>query len=289
MQKPVISIIGYGRLGQHLTHWLLRSGYTIGGIFNRSTLPMHPDVFQARHQGIRPETAEELGDLTLICVPDNQIRSVANHLSTLDLSHKRIIHTSGALGSDVLSTLRDRGAYTASMHPLQTFGPLGTTNPFKGIYVSLEGDWFCIEHLLELVKALGATPHQTDIKGKTILHLACVWASNYVHLLLHAATAVGQEGGLAPQKTLTLLKPILEQTLQNALSLGPLQALTGPASRGDLSTLQHHLELLQDPQWKSLYTELALFAADLAVQRGSLGAHQYQHLRASLHPSPEEP
>lgn len=289
MEKPVISIIGFGRLGQHLCHWLLRAGYTIEGIFNRSTLPMHPDVFQAHHQGSFPETADQLGDLTLLCVPDDQIRVVADRLQALEVRNKRIVHTSGALSSEVLSLLRDRGAFTASMHPLQTFGPLGNVQPFKGIPVSLEGDWFCIEHLLELVKALGATPYQTDAKGKAALHLACTWASNYVHLLLHAATVVGEQGGLAPQKTLTLLKPLLEQTLQNAQMLGPLEALTGPASRGDLTTLRQHLDQLQDPILKSLYTELALRAADLSLQRGTLASAQHLLLHETLQPSPEEP
>jgi predicted short-subunit dehydrogenase-like oxidoreductase (DUF2520 family) len=45
-----------------------------------------------------------------------------------------------------------------------------------------------------------------------------------------------------------LLKPLIRETIDKALALGPIQAQTGPAKRGDLEILDKHLEILQSDE-----------------------------------------
>lgn len=271
MNKPAVSIVGYGRLGQNLCRWLLHAGYKLEGVFNRSTMPMHPELFQARTQGTFPAARRELGDMLLICVKDDAIVDVARRLEGLPLEGLAVVHTSGAIPAEAMGFLRDHGAHVASMHPLQTFGGLSKKSPFRGISASLEGDRPAIDTITQMVRDLGATPLLTDATGKALMHLACVWASNYVHVLLDAAVSVGRVAGVSPAQTMAALQPLLLQTVANAVEQGSEQSLTGPASRGDVGTVLHHLRLMDSrPELQTLYRSLAEAAASIAVRRGSL-------------------
>lgn len=288
MTKPSVTIIGYGRLGQHLLRWLLKAGYPIAGIFNRSTMPMNPEMFQAKYMGEFPESPDQLGDLTILSVSDSAIPSVVSRLYGMQIEGKCIVHASGALPSSILADLRDHGAHVGSFHPLQTFGPVGKKNPFKDVSISLEGDWKCIEMLLEMSRNLGATPHQTDAKGKALLHLSCVWVSNYMHLLFHAAQQVAGSGQLSGSQVQRMLQPIIQQTIENATDMGPMTALTGPASRGDTESAMKHLDLMKSSaDLSALYKSLAISAATMAHDRGTLDDASFNQFVKTLTDGPE--
>lgn len=288
MTKPSVTIIGYGRLGQHLLRWLLKAGYPVTGVFNRSTLPMNPELFQAKYMGEFPESPDQLGDLSILSVSDSAIPSVVSRLYGMQIEGKCIVHASGALPSSILADLRDHGAHVGSFHPLQTFGPVGKKNPFKDVSISLEGDWKCIELLLDLCRNLGGQPHQTDAKGKALLHLACVWVSNYMHVLFHAAQQVSSTGQMSTAQVQKMLAPLIQQTIENANEMGPVAALTGPASRGDIESVHRHTELMRGPgEMAELYKSLAKSAASMALERGSLDQESYEQFVKSLNDGPE--
>ena len=55
--------------------------------------------------------------------------------------------------------------------------------------------------------------------------------------------------------------PILQQTLANYGRMGAAESFSGPIARGDVATVQKHLEVLQSvPQARDVYLALA-FAA----------------------------
>ncbi|MEM9987176.1 MAG: DUF2520 domain-containing protein, partial [Bacteroidota bacterium] len=57
---------------------------------------------------------------------------------------------------------------------------------------------------------------------------------------------------------LSVLHPLLQEQLRRVIELGPQRAQTGPAARGDISTLKQHLELMSnEPTLKSLYLMLS--------------------------------
>jgi predicted short-subunit dehydrogenase-like oxidoreductase (DUF2520 family) len=80
------------------------------------------------------------------------------------------------------------------------------------------------------------------------------------------------------------LKPLVGATLENVDSLGTAAALTGPIARGDLGTIQKHLDALQRecPDNSALYRELGLSTAPLALQNGSISVERYDAIVALL-------
>jgi hypothetical protein len=50
---------------------------------------------------------------------------------------------------------------------------------------------------------------------------------------------------------------IMRQGPEKAIQLGPINAQTGPAIRGDQSTIEAHLSKIQDEELKTLYQLLS--------------------------------
>jgi predicted short-subunit dehydrogenase-like oxidoreductase (DUF2520 family) len=70
------------------------------------------------------------------------------------------------------------------------------------------------------------------------------------------------------------LAPLARAALDNVLELGPAEALTGPAVRGDAGTVRRNLQALQAhaPEVVAAYVELARVALDLGERSGRLPA-----------------
>ena len=62
--------------------------------------------------------------------------------------------------------------------------------------------------------------------------------------------------------------PLAEQSLRDVKEVGPQDALTGPASRGDMATIDAHLAALPEAE-RSTYVALANAAFELAEKRRS--------------------
>jgi predicted short-subunit dehydrogenase-like oxidoreductase (DUF2520 family) len=60
--------------------------------------------------------------------------------------------------------------------------------------------------------------------------------------------------------------PLVEQALGDAVTMGAQRALTGPASRGDMKTIDAHLAAIPETE-RSTYVALANAAFELAEAR----------------------
>jgi predicted short-subunit dehydrogenase-like oxidoreductase (DUF2520 family) len=76
------------------------------------------------------------------------------------------------------------------------------------------------------------------------LHVAAVFASNFTNHMLAISKSILQQNSL----DFEWLKPLVTETIQKSLAIGPNNAQTGPASRGDLEILDKHLELLKEDE-----------------------------------------
>ena len=79
-------------------------------------------------------------ELVWIAVPDDAIASVAEGLAAgQEWKGKTVFHSSGALSSDELQALRERGAKVASVHPMMTF-VRSAVPAMHGVPFAIEGD-----------------------------------------------------------------------------------------------------------------------------------------------------
>ncbi|HVF21440.1 MAG TPA: Rossmann-like and DUF2520 domain-containing protein [Pyrinomonadaceae bacterium] len=244
-----VAIIGAGRLGTTLALALERRGYRIQSVVARRLENAHK---AAAHLDGKVEqlAAKQLSlimpaDLVLITVPDDQIASVAAKLSAVDPDHKPVVlHTSGALSSEVLSPLRARGWSTGSLHPL-----ISVTDPqtsLAGVFWCVEGEPRATRLAKVIVRDLGGTSFSINSAEKPLYHAAAVMTAGHVTALYDVALEMLVACGLTRKTARQILQPLLASTVHNLETKDPAHALTGSFARGDVETVKRHLAALKD-------------------------------------------
>ena len=131
-----------------------------------------------------------------------------------------------------------------------------------------------VAEAVELARALGMTPLRISAQRKPLLHAGAALASNaLVGLLAVAAEAAAGPMATADERNAALrdLLPLAEGTLRNVAAVGIPQALTGAVERGDVGTVQIHLEALSGLP-AEVYAAFLPVLLRLAAEKGSEGA-----------------
>ena len=264
-KRPTVSIVGPGNLGSALALNLSRAGYGIQFLVARSGKKVSPGTSKlARSVKARVVSmgATPLdSDLVWITVPDDAIAEVATQLaSAQEWRGKTVFHSSGALASDVLSPLREKGAKAASVHPGMTF--VRQSVPLlKGVPFAVEGDAAAVRLAKKLVRELGGSAYSIKPENKVLYHAFGAFASPMLIALMTALEQVGKAAGIKPSDLRTMAAPLLRQTLNNYLEHGAAAAFSGPLVRGDVATVHKHLAALANvPEARAAYLALATAA-----------------------------
>jgi predicted short-subunit dehydrogenase-like oxidoreductase (DUF2520 family) len=116
-----------------------------------------------------------------------------------------------------------------------------------------------------MIRQMGGVAVRLSGANKAAYHAAGSFACVYVLALMETATRMLMTQGFKRRQAMRALLPLVRQTLDNFESVGPLAAWTGPLSRGDFSTVDRHVEALQDyePEYLEAYKGLSRLAARL--------------------------
>lgn len=278
--SPSVTIIGTGAVGTALADLFSRHGYELRSVWNsRFGRVISQDGTESLVPKNIPAAGHEIGELLFITTPDDLISEVAAALAgtSINWGGKYVVHCSGNLSSEECSVLQKKGAFTASMHPIQTFRKGDIKDHFKGIYVSVEGDKQVVAILLPIIKLMGASPLQLRPDQKRDLHIAAVFGSNYLVALLHQTEKLLQEAQL--KDGLKILEPIIRQTVENVFEKGTVNSLTGPVSRGDAGSVKKHIGAFKtDEQSKAIYKIMGTIALDITKKRGDLSIEKIDEI-----------
>jgi predicted short-subunit dehydrogenase-like oxidoreductase (DUF2520 family) len=279
--------VGAGTLASALARALAQHKYRIREIISR---PTSLDRARALAQAVkaRAATAEDASldaDLTWICVPDDAIAQVASELAQrTKWDRKTVLHSSGALVSDVLVPLKSAGAEIASAHPLMTF-VADTAADFQRVPFALEGDPKALTIAAALVRDLGGNPFRINREHKAAYHAFGFFVSPLLVALISAAQQVGALAGLSSDEARAFMQPIVRQTVDNIFANGPQAAFSGPLKRGDVHTIRKHLDVLAaHPALLDVYRDLARVALEHLPVANQADITQ---LLASIRPIPK--
>jgi predicted short-subunit dehydrogenase-like oxidoreductase (DUF2520 family) len=266
MSQPRVTIIGAGRMGQGLGLALKRRGYKVV-LVNRRPREVAPPL--VLHQGSRAE-ATAGSDLVLIATPDDAISGVAGELAAeRAVSRDQVVlHLSGLLDRQVLASLEETGAACGSFHPLQSVAePASAAERLKGAYVGIEGDERALTAAERLANTLRMVPVRIPAAAKPAYHAGAALVANYTVALVGVAERLARSAGVPADVASRIYLPLLGGAVANLTALGSAAALTGPVRRGDVRTIQAHLEVLS-PEDRRLYCTVALAALELAHEVG---------------------
>jgi predicted short-subunit dehydrogenase-like oxidoreductase (DUF2520 family) len=261
-EKPRIAIVGPGRLGRALALELKRAGYTIPEIVSGSSAASKRKAANlARRVKTHASTSDRArldADLVWFCMPDREIAAAARRFaSVVDWTKKIAFHSSGALASDELKSLRQRGAAVASVHPLMTFVS-GSMPSLIGVPFAMEGDAAAVRSARQIVRALGGEAFTIRKQHKAAYHAWGAFASPLLVAMLVTAEQLARKAGLSAVEARKMVLPIVRQTIANYGALGAAGAFSGPIVRGDAEIVRKHLRVVREvPETTDVYLALA--------------------------------
>lgn len=290
MHKVVI--IGTGQVGQTLGYLLNHSGkYKVIGVWDRKLNNARAAVrFIGQGAGIYKDKASAVqqADIVFITTPDSVIQQVCDSIFAGHnvFSDKVVLHCSGSLPSAILkSAHRHKRVYIASIHPIQTFANKPeTVRNFKGTYCVYEGQRQALAAVRGIISALGGKAVEIKAKNKTLYHIGCVFASNYLVTLIRTSQKFLSGCGFKDKDILRAIQPLINSTVRNIMTIGPTSALTGPIARGDALIIKDHIRAIRkiQPLYMALYRELGKHTVGIARQKGTITASQASLLRKAM-------
>ena len=285
-----ISWIGCGKVGRTLARALQNAGYETVSVVCRSTDSARKAVqfIGAGKPTLDLEEALESVSVHFITSNDDAIQEIVDQIlkvSPADLSEHYFFHTSGTVNSTILEPLAKRGAYVASIHPLQVFAdPVKALETLPGIYYAIEGGDKAMALAVQIVDHLHGKLLLIPTGRKVLYHVAGVFAANYLMVLIDLALHIMQDLGETQEDAFDAFLPLMVGALQNVETLGVGEALTGPIARGDSATIQRHLEALEAlrPEVGEIYRVLGQEAVKIALRSGKITPKKGQELVKTL-------
>jgi predicted short-subunit dehydrogenase-like oxidoreductase (DUF2520 family) len=261
VHRPRIAIVGAGKLGAALAISLRGAGYSISEVVSRDREGSRRKAKAlARRVGTGTatfQTSALRAELVWFCVPDGEIERCARLLAARDWEGKIAVHSSGAMTSDELRVLRNRGARVASVHPMMTFVE-EVTPALKGVGFAIEGDREAVQTISKIVRRLGGESFPIAAKDKALYHAWGTFLSPLLTALLAAGEQVAQGAAVPANRSRRWMLPIVRQTVENYAKQGRARGFSGPIIRGDAATIRKHLEVLRRlPLAREVYVALA--------------------------------
>jgi len=281
---PTLSIIGVGRVGQTLARALHSAGYPIVALVfhdsvrgRKSRKRFSQDTFPgALLLGSDQLNRLPVTDVILITTPDDAIAETASQLAAVQKGARRraVMHTSGALSSEVLLPLAGSGFSVASIHPLAAIDPADGDEALRGAFFCIEGQKPAVAFAKSIAMDLGGTPIIINSKQKALYHAAALMASPHLIALFDLAVELMVSSGVKWADARKMLLPLVESTVNNLKARPPATALTGTFARGDMGTVERHLQVLSKgslkvpPDALEIYRLLGLRSLELAKEDG---------------------
>lgn len=242
-----VVIIGAGNLATQLALALAEKGIRIQQVYSH-TAKSAKELANKVSTDFTNDLSQLVtnADLYVIAVKDSAILTV---LENLELDENRlIVHTAGSIPMNILEGFSSNyGVF----YPLQTFSKTRKVD-FSTIPVCIEANHPAnLIILQEFAGKLSSSVHQINSDERKTLHLAAVFANNFVNHFYTIGTDILQNKKL----DINLLVPLIHETAEKIKTIHPFDAQTGPAKRNDRNIINQHLKMLQNqPEFRKIYS-----------------------------------
>lgn len=236
-------IIGTGNMAHAMLKACQHTDIEILGIYGRS---MQKAAEIASQNGINCfENLNEIptnADLYLLCVSDDSIDFVSQSIS---INGGLMVHFSGLKSMNELNKQQNK----AVLWPIESVNK-NTFESFLSTPICIEANSDENYRIIEaFADRISKNVHQVSSDQRKYLHLAATITNNFSNHLIALAKNELDHQHLDYQ----ILKHLLTQAINNSFNFEPYQIQTGPAKRNDLSTMNKHLELIENDNLKTLY------------------------------------
>ncbi|WP_449304057.1 Rossmann-like and DUF2520 domain-containing protein [Prevotella aurantiaca] len=246
-----IALIGAGNLATVLGHALYNAKHDIVQVYSRT---MAAAKQLAERLNAVPtddlETITNDADLYIIALKDSVLDEVIGKICP-NRSEKLFVHTAGSMPIDVF---RGRTERYGVLYPMQTFSKTRIVD-FRNIPVFVEANSIStMQTIIGVAQSVSDNVQELSSADRRHLHLAAVWACNYVNHCYDLAAEVLQKVGLP----FDVMLPLTDETARKVHELSPREAQTGPAIRYDENIIEAQMQLMNDnPKAQKIYELMA--------------------------------
>jgi len=247
VEAPRIIVVGSGNVATHLAVAFHKAGADIIQVCSRTLSNAAALASKVGAEAISElSEADASADFCIICVSDGAISGVVEALPRMS---GIVLHTSGSVPVSVLYSASGR---TGVMYPLQTFSKERELDMHAVPFFNEGSDRETLACIDRLASSVSGSVYHADSSSRQLLHIAGVLACNFPNYLLGCASSVLAQGGYK----LDVIRPLVQETIDKAFSYGPDMSQTGPARRGDTSTIARHCAMLS-PEKAEIYSLLS--------------------------------
>ena len=253
-----ISLIGSGNVATVLGRLLKQKNFIVNEVVSRDKT--HALYLAKELDAIAIDDIKALSknsDVYIIAVNDDAIEAVSNQLNT---SEKIVVHT---CGSASINLLRNASKNFGVLYPLQSLRkeiPYLSAIPFL---IDASNN-YSKNVIITLAEAISDSIKEANDEQRMQYHLSAIVVSNFTNHLF----ALAEEYCKKNKIEFFLLLPLIEEVMNRLRNFKPADMQTGPAIRGDISTMQKHLSLLKDfPQLKNIYEVMSESIAEVKRER----------------------
>ncbi len=191
--------------------------------------------------GINYSDELQAADLYILAVSDDKVPSVAATYPFADGAI--VVHTAGSVPMSALQGAVDRNPTISIgvLYPMQSF-TRGRDIKLQNVPLFIEGDTLETLTIVEqFAQSLSQRVFEVSSEQRRKLHLAAVFACNFTNAMFTASSDIMGHAGVS----FDLYEPLINETIAKAIeSNNPRASQTGPAKRGDLSTMASHIDEL---------------------------------------------
>lgn len=242
-----ISIIGSGNVAWHLAPELENAGHRIIEVYSRNQQNAKKLQNRLYHAELNTglDFSNSQSEIFMLCISDDAIEEVAQEIVLPD--HAILIHTSGSQSISMLgyAATKNIGVF----YPLQTFTKSKRIS-FEDIPILIESENNDTAKVLDKIgKSISKKVLKVRTKDRIAIHIAAVFACNFTNHMFASAENILKNQGFK----FDLLRPLIAETINKSLDIGPKNTQTGPAARGDLKILDKHMAFLDGSEYQELY------------------------------------
>lgn len=271
-----IGIIGAGKVGCSIGKYMKEYGLPVAGYFSkRAESSEKAGTFTGTKSFQNLEDIIKACDILCIAVPDDavgdvwsQIRDISGRWPVMQpLEHKIICHFSGSLSSAVFSGIDSTGASGCSFHPMSAFSDRFTSyRQLNKVLFVAEGQEKALVVMEDLFARMGNKILRICPDKKALYHCSASLVSNFMIGLFQMGLDLLERCGICEETGMELFAPLVEDNIRAMLEKGARDALTGPVERGDIQTVEKHLEALEGEE-RELYRLLGRRVLKVAEQK----------------------
>lgn len=209
---------------------------------------------------VAPRTLEGLSDdadLYIIAVSDSAVESVA---ASMPQVKGVVVHTTGSVPMEVLASVRCKGY--GVLYPFQS---ISKSRPLEASDIPLLIE-ACDEATFDFIAGIAVNSgfkqvQAADSEMRRRVHLTGIFANNFTNAMIGISQKLLTECGLDPE----IVTPLITETFEKIKTIPAKEAQTGPAARNDRTTIEKHLQMLENlgmQQEANIYRQISAYITD---------------------------